>query len=183
MQIKQRQPSVPIEAATAVYHIDNPSLTNEMKLMKDTIEELQRKLRANEDKVDSFEKFLNYSNPLGQAYSLKPGRSLIYLEVNYAGLACPGDLANFHKQLDRWNYSPVPFLEFGKRSFITITRLQNGDFYEGQWNQQGKRDGFGYALVENGSAIYEGYWHDGLMHGSGRFTNKMGYYQGEFKNN
>ena len=77
----------------------------------------------------------------------------------------------------------MPFLEFGKRQFVTITKLANGDLYEGQWNTEGKRDGFGYCLIENGTAIYEGYWQNGNMHGPGRLTNKMGHYKGDFQSN
>jgi hypothetical protein len=32
-------------------------------------------------------------------------------------------------------------------------------------NADGKRDGFGYALIDNCSAIFEGYWQNGAMHG------------------
>jgi hypothetical protein len=32
-------------------------------------------------------------------------------------------------------------------------------------NIEGKRDGFGYALIDNSSAIFEGYWSNGAMHG------------------
>jgi len=88
-------------------------------------------MKNNEAKVNSFETFLNYSNPLGQAYSLKPGRSLIYLQINYDGLACSTDLKEYHKSLEQYNYAPVPFLEFGKRHFITLTKLANGDQFEG----------------------------------------------------
>lgn len=119
---------------------------------------MQERLTESEAKVNSFESFLNYSNPLGQAYSLKPGRSLIFMDINYDGLNCQNELRDYHRTLEPFNYSPVPFLDFGKRQFVTITKLANGDLYEGQWNQDGKRDGFGYALIEAGTAIYEGYW-------------------------
>ena len=81
--------------------------------------------------MNSFEKFLNFSNPIGIAYSLKPGRSLIYLEVNHTAINCPKDLKDFHTILEPWNYSPIPFLEFGKLSFLDIKKLENGDIYEG----------------------------------------------------
>lgn len=50
-------------------------------------------------------------------------------------------------------------------------------------NIDGKRDGFGYAVIDGSSAIYEGYWSNGAMHGSGRLTNKNGFYVGEFSSN
>ena len=108
---------------------------------------------------------------------------MIYLEINYTGLNCPQDLNEYHRSLEPWNYSPVPFLEFGRRQFVTVTKLSNGDYYEGQWNTEGKRDGFGYALIESGTALYEGYWVDGLMHGQGRLTNRLGHYSGGFQTN
>ena len=77
----------------------------------------------------------------------------------------------------------MPFLEFGKRHFITLTKLANGDQFEGQMNAEGKRDGFGYAVIDNCSAIFEGYWQNGTMHGQGRLTNKNGNYVGEFSTN
>ena len=77
----------------------------------------------------------------------------------------------------------MPFLEFGKRQFITLTKLANGDQFEGQMNSEGKRDGFGYAVIDNCSAIFEGYWQNGTMHGQGRLTNKNGNYVGEFSTN
>jgi len=59
----------------------------------------------------------------------------------------------------------------------------NGEWYEGQWNDKnGRRDGFGYCLYEDGS-LYEGYWQDGCKHGQGRFITPNGYYEGEFNNN
>jgi hypothetical protein len=115
-------------------------------------------MQTNEAKINSFETFLNYSNPLGQAYSLKPGRSLIYLQINYGSILCSSDLKEYHQSLESYNYAPVPFLEFGKRHFITLTKLANGDHFEGQMNAEGKRDGFGYALIDSSSAIFEGYW-------------------------
>jgi hypothetical protein len=64
-----------------------------------------------------------------------------------------------------------------------LTKLANGDQFEGQMNIDGKRDGFGYAVIDGSSAIYEGYWSNGAMHGSGRLTNKNGFYVGEFSSN
>ena len=76
---------------------------------------MQERLKESEAKVNSFESFLNYSNPLGQAYSLKPGRSLIFMDINYDGLNCQKELKDYHRTLEPFNYSPVPFLDFGKR--------------------------------------------------------------------
>ena len=50
-------------------------------------------------------------------------------------------------------------------------------------NAEGKRDGFGYAVIDNCSAIFEGYWQNGTMHGQGRLTSKNGYYVGDFSTN
>jgi hypothetical protein len=110
------------------------------------------------------------------AYTLKPGKSLIYLPVDYEAINCPDWLSDAHQSLDAFNYAPVPFTEFSKRQFVTVQKCSNGDLYEGQWSAEGKRDGFGYNLGENGRALYEGYWCDGRMHGTGRLTNEMGFY-------
>lgn len=82
----------PLKQATRVYHVDNPVLSKQVEQLIATVSDLQSKLQANEHKVNSFETFLNYSNPLGQAYTLKPGKSLIYLPISYSGLNCPADL-------------------------------------------------------------------------------------------
>ena len=58
-----------------------------------------------------------------------------------------------------FNYSPVPFLDFHKRSFRPLTRTNAGDYYEGQWSDlTNKRDGFGYCISIEAGFIYEGYW-------------------------
>jgi hypothetical protein len=50
-------------------------------------------------------------------------------------------------------------------------------------NIEGKRDGFGYALIDSATAIFEGYWSNGAMHGQGRLTSRNGFYIGEFSSN
>ena len=88
-----------------------------------------------------------------------------------------------YEQLKPFNYSPIPFAEFYKRTFVPLSKTQNGDWYEGQWSEiTGKRDGFGYCIYEDGS-LYEGYWQDGVQQGHGRIILHNGYYEGEFHGN
>ena len=47
------------------------------------VEQLQKKVAENDHKVKSFEKFLNYSNPMGTVYVLKPGKSVVNMPVNF----------------------------------------------------------------------------------------------------
>ena len=59
----------------------------------------------------------------------------------------------------------------------------NGDSYYGQLSN-GKRFGFGTYYFKNEGNRYEGYFVDGLFHGSGKYTFKNGnYYVGNYKNN
>lgn len=114
------------------------------------VAQLQVRLKENEDKVKSFEQFLNISNPMGAPYVLKPGKSEITLPVNFTGLKnveIPSWLSDMYRSLPAFNYNPLPFAELSKRSFKSLTKMANGDWYEGQWcAATGKRDGFGYCL-------------------------------------
>ena len=94
-------------------------------------------MEVNENKVKSFEKFLNYSNPLGTTYVLKPGKSVVNMPVNFQDVKDPiiDSIKKLHASLPPFNYSPVPFSEFHSRKFVTVKKLPNGDWYEGQWSE------------------------------------------------
>ena len=55
-------------------------------------------------------------------------------------------------------------------------KLENGITYEGEWNEDGKRDGRGMQHWPDGS-VYEGYWKDGMAHGKGRLIHTDGVIQ------
>ena len=88
-----------------------------------------------ENRAYSFEKFLNHSNPMAMPYILNPGRSEINLPVKFdqlkRGVVMPPQLREAHERLPHFNYSPVPFLDFHKRSFRPLARTATGDYYEG----------------------------------------------------
>ena len=48
------------------------------------VEQLQKQVTDNDHKVKSFEKFLNYSNPMGTVYVLKPGKSEVHMPVDFS---------------------------------------------------------------------------------------------------
>ena len=137
------------------------------------VEKLQSQVAEADNRAHSFEKFLNHSNPMAMPYILNPGRSEIHLPVKFdqlkRGVVIPPQLREAHERLPHFNYSPVPFLDFHKRSFRPLARTATGDFYEGQWSDlTNKRDGFGYCLAIDSGYIYEGYWSEGNQHGNGR---------------
>lgn len=88
------------------------------------------------------------------------------------------------ESLPDFNYSPVPFIDFCKRSFRPLRRTTTGDFYEGCWSDAtNKRDGFGYCIAIESGYLYEGYWSEGNQHGPGRIILENGYYVGQFSMN
>lgn len=103
---------------------------------------MQDQLTQNQNKVQSFEKFFNICNPLGQAYVLKPGKSIINLPVNFQavevflkeerstkirGKAISREMPEFfqkeYDQLELFNYSPIPFSDLYKRQFLAMTKI------------------------------------------------------------
>ena len=55
------------------------------KLFK-LVEKLQEKVEESDNRANSFEKFLNHSNPMGMSYVLQPGRSEVHLPVKFDGM-------------------------------------------------------------------------------------------------
>ena len=103
---------------------------------------------------------------MGLSYILRPSKSEVNLPVNFDGLKrgaiVPSWLRQLHESLEAFNYSPIPFMDFHKRSFRQLTKTATGDFYEGQWSDlTNKRDGFGYCISLDSGYLYEGYWSEG----------------------
>lgn len=60
-------------------------------------------------------------------------------------------------------------------------KFNNGNIYSGNWNYNGKKEGFGINLKPDGS-LYKGYWENDQISKYGTFIEPKGnYYQGEFK--
>ena len=59
--------------------------------------------------------------------------------------------------------------------------LENGDEYEGEWDELNRKDGKGILISPDGSK-YEGYWKEDKAYGRGRLYHANGdIYEGEFK--
>jgi len=71
-----------------------------------------------------------------------------------------------------------------KRIKKPIVTLDDGNTYDGEWNEEKDvRDGCGVQTWKDGS-IYEGYWKNGKSNGRGRLIRVNGhYYDGEWKDN
>ena len=68
-----------------------------------------------------------------------------------------------HKALPKFNYdnyTPPPKTRVSKPKRI----LDNGNDYEGEWDEEGNKDGRGVEFWVDGS-IYEGYWANGMANG------------------
>ena len=61
------------------------------------------------------------------------------------------------------NYKPPAKIRISKPKRI----LDNGNEYEGEWDEEGKKDGRGTMLWVDGS-FYEGYWENDKANGPGR---------------
>lgn len=75
--------------------------------------------------------------------------------------------------------SPLPYdVVRVQRPLMT---LENGDWYEGDWDEHGRKDGKGILFKVDGS-LYEGYWKADKAHGRGRSIHASGeMYNGEWK--
>ena len=63
-----------------------------------------------------------------------------------------------------------------------IIKFENGCTYEGEWNSQNKRHGFGVYTWTDGSK-YSGYWENNTAHGFGRLEHANGeVYEGNWEN-
>ena len=95
--------------------------TTQIEELYKLVEKLQQRVEDSENRASSFEAFLNHSNPMGLSYVLKPDKAAVHLPVNFDGLkrgqTCPVELRSIYDSLDPFNYSPVPFMDFHRRSF------------------------------------------------------------------
>jgi hypothetical protein len=59
--------------------------------------------------------------------------------------------------------------------------LKDGAIYHGQWNENGKKHGYG-ILIRNDGSKYEGFFYEDFLQGRGRYIEKEGkfYYEGNF---
>lgn len=59
--------------------------------------------------------------------------------------------------------------------------FNDGTVYKGSWNFQGKKQGYGMLIKQDGSK-YEGFWNNDKIDGKGRYIDCKGnYYEGEWK--
>ena len=63
---------------------------------------------------------------------------------------------------------------------LPLIKMYDGNLYEGDWNLEGKKEGFG-IFVYNNKYIYKGFWKNDFFDGYGfLYNNKDNYYIGEF---
>jgi len=85
------------------------------------------------------------------------------------------------QSLEPFNYEPSPQPDGVIREHRPNTTMETGAEYEGQWNQEGKKDGRGIQIWVDGS-LYEGYWNNDKANGRGRLIHADGdVYTGEWK--
>ena len=69
----------------------------------------------------------------------------------------------------------------GVRIKKALVVLDNGEMYQGEWNDEDEYDGFGARIDEDGD-FCEGYWINGEQNGPGRWLAENGeFYSGTFK--
>jgi len=86
------------------------------------------------------------------------------------------------KELATFDYEPAP-ADYNSIQRVEEEKktLDNGAQYEGEWDQQGKKDGKGVQIWVDGS-LYEGYWKNDKANGRGRLIHADGdVYNGEWK--
>ena len=65
---------------------------------------------------------------------------------------------------------------------LPLIKMNNGEVYEGNWNLEGKKEGFGICIYGD-KYIYKGFWKNGNFDEYGcLFNNKNNYYIGQFFN-
>ena len=79
---------------------------------------------------------------------------------------------------------PKEIVERNKKSNIVklpLIKMNNGYIYDGYWNLEGKKEGFGIIIYEN-KYIYKGLWKNDIFDEYGCLYNKDNYYVGQFVN-
>ena len=65
---------------------------------------------------------------------------------------------------------------------LPLIKMNDGNIYEGSWNSEGKREGFGISIYNN-KYIYKGFWkNDNYDYYGCLFNNQDNYYIGQFEN-
>lgn len=83
--------------------------------------------------------------------------------------------------LEPFNYEPAMRSDGQRRIKRPLITLDNGAEYEGEWDEQGRKDGRGVQIWVDGS-LYEGYWKNDKANGRGRLIHADGdVYNGEWK--
>ena len=86
---------------------------------------------------------------------------------------------------DKVNSMEIPndILEKNKNENIInlpLIKMNDGEIYEGNWNLEGEKEGFGISIFNN-KKIYKGFWKKGKFDNYGiLFNNKDNYYKGQF---
>ena len=83
----------------------------------------------------------------------------------------------------------MPSFNYNNYKVAQKTRLSkpkricdNGNEYEGEWDEEGKKDGRGIEYWIDGS-VYEGYWENNMANGDGRLIHADGdMYEGMWVN-
>lgn len=84
--------------------------------------------------------------------------------------------------LEPFRYEPAPPPDGKTRIRRANMVLDNGAEYEGEWDEEGCKDGRGVQTWVDGS-LYEGYWRQDKANGRGRLIHADGdVYDGEWKN-
>lgn len=66
--------------------------------------------------------------------------------------------------------------------YIPLVKLPNGEMYEGFWNRDGKKHGYGIKVNDDGT-VYKGFWNNDVEEDFGVFVGKNNdYYIGELIN-
>ena len=90
-------------------------------------------------------------------------------------------MMRIYSQIEPFNFEPSPPHDNVVRVKLPLTTLDNGDKYEGEWDEIGRRDGKGILFLRSGSR-YEGYWKEDKRNGRGRLIDAKGdMYEGEWK--
>ena len=87
-----------------------------------------------------------------------------------------------HAQLEPFDFESSPPNDNVVRVKRPLTTFENGEQYEGDWDELGRKDGKGILFSTDG-IIYQGYWKEDKRNGRGRLILENGeIHVGEWKN-